>query len=67
MQQTRGDVLRTAIAPGETKTVTFELQPEQIMYWDVQADDWVMEPGPIEVRIGRSSEQIELLCTIEAR
>jgi beta-glucosidase len=57
---------RVEIEPDETKTVSFELLPEQLMYWDGQLDRWLMEPGLIELRVGRSSQHIELVCTIEA-
>jgi len=57
---------RVEVAAGETKTVEFELLPEQLMYWDDQLDRWIMEPGAVELRIGRSSGQIELVCSIEA-
>jgi beta-glucosidase len=57
---------RLEIEPDQTKTVTFELLPEQLMYWDGQLERWLMEPGLIELRVGRSSQHIELVCTIEA-
>lgn len=57
---------RIEIESGETKTVQFELLPEQLMIWDARLDRWIMEPGPVELRIGRSSVAIELVCSIEA-
>lgn len=57
---------RVEIESGETRTIELVVQPEQLMYWDDQLDRFIMEPGPVELRIGRSSAEIELMCTIEA-
>jgi beta-glucosidase len=66
-QQTLVGFRRIEIAPGTTRTVKFDLLPEQLMYWDVQTESWIMESGSVELCIGRSSDQIELICTIETR
>lgn len=56
---------RVEIDAGETTTVTFEVLPEQLMFWDEQVEGWTMENGTVELRVGRSSAQVELMCTIE--
>lgn len=50
---------RVTLAPGEKKTVTFVLQPEdlQILGADYK---WVVEPGDFKVLVGSSSEDIRL-------
>jgi beta-glucosidase len=55
---------RLEIQPDQTRTVEFRLLPEQLKYWECVSDSWVLEPGQIELRVGRSSDQIELSCTI---
>jgi beta-glucosidase len=58
---------RVGIEPDETKRVEFRLVPRQLMHWDAALDRWLLETGPIELRVGRSSANAELVCTIEAR
>lgn len=50
---------RVALQPGETKTVTFVLQPEDLQILDRHME-WTVEPGEFEVRIGASSTDIKL-------
>jgi beta-glucosidase len=51
---------RVTLAAGETKTVTLSLDVNELAYWDVATQRFAVEPGPIEVRVGRSSRDIEL-------
>jgi beta-glucosidase len=55
---------RVTLAAGETKTVTLPLDVNELAYWDVATGRFIVEPGPVEVRIGRSSRQIELTKTL---
>ena len=50
---------RVTLAPGETRTVTFTLAPEDLQLLDA-AMRWVVEPGSFEVRVGSSSTDIRL-------
>ena len=50
---------RVPLQPGETKTVTFTLYPEDLQILD-RHYEWTVEPGEFEVRIGSSSEDIRL-------
>ncbi|GHU71645.1 glycosyl hydrolase [Clostridia bacterium] len=52
------------LEPGETKTVTFELNQRAFAYWDEREHDWIVEPGAYEVRIGASSRDIRLTMRI---
>ena len=54
---------RVTLAPGETRTVTFSVKPEDLQMLDIDMD-WVVEPGDFEIRIGASSEDIRLRKTI---
>ncbi|HEY5956618.1 MAG TPA: glycoside hydrolase family 3 C-terminal domain-containing protein [Polyangiaceae bacterium] len=56
---------RIELEPGETQTVRLNLDPEQLMYWDTATSSFVLEPGHVELRFGRSSEQVELFSSIE--
>ncbi len=48
------------LAPGETKTVKFELCKRAFAYWNVQLHDWHVETGAFRIEIGRSSREIVL-------
>ncbi|WP_200977281.1 glycoside hydrolase family 3 N-terminal domain-containing protein [Echinicola sp. 20G] len=50
---------RVALAPGETKTVTFTIGPDDLELLDKNMN-WTVEPGLFEVMIGSSSEDIKL-------
>ncbi|MEG1544222.1 MAG: fibronectin type III-like domain-contianing protein, partial [Tannerellaceae bacterium] len=50
---------RITLAPGETKTVRFTLEPSDLQLLDKDMH-WTVEPGTFEVRIGSSSEDIRL-------
>lgn len=44
--------------PGSAADATLELGRRAFAFWDVDADDWVVEPGEFEIRIGTSSRAI---------
>lgn len=52
------------LKPGETKTVNFNVGPEELSEWNSAAKD-VVKPGKFSVQIGKSSENIILKGTIE--
>ncbi|MDI6856765.1 MAG: glycoside hydrolase family 3 N-terminal domain-containing protein [Dehalococcoidia bacterium] len=51
---------RLALAPGETRTVTFRVDPRALAFYD-RAMEFVVEPGDVEVMVGSSSEDIRLM------
>jgi beta-glucosidase len=48
------------LAPGEEKTVTFELDPRALSFYEPHQGAWVAEPGGFEILIGASSGDIRL-------
>ena len=44
---------------GETKTVTFEIDAQDLSYFDADKHEWVAEPGKFKALIGSSSEDIK--------
>ncbi len=46
---------RVSLAAGETRTVTFELGPDQLRYWSAAGRDWVQDATEIDVWVGGSS------------
>lgn len=58
---------KVELAPGEAKTVTFELDHRSFAYYDVELKDWVVESGEFEIRIGKSSRNIVLTEIVEVQ
>jgi beta-glucosidase len=49
---------RFELAPGEEKSITFNLSPEQLCSW--KDDSWGIEPGTYRIRVGSSSADLPL-------
>ncbi|HKL21194.1 MAG TPA: glycoside hydrolase family 3 C-terminal domain-containing protein, partial [Tichowtungia sp.] len=63
IKQLRG-FQRLSLRPGETKVAEFELNRSAFAYWDVDKDQYVVEPGEFEIQIGASSADIRARKTI---
>ncbi len=46
------------LLPGETRTVTFELDSRAFSYWNTTLHDWYVETGRYEIQIGKSASVI---------
>lgn len=57
---------RVALQPGETRTVTMRLGPEELQILD-EAMHWRVVPGIFDLMIGRSSSDIVLKGTLEVK
>ena len=55
---------RIHLGPGETQTVALRLAARDLAYWDTDQQRFVVENGKIEIRVGRSSADIELRATL---
>jgi beta-glucosidase len=55
---------RIALKPGETKTVTMTLTPEDLQLLDIDMH-WRVVPGDFEIMVGRSSQDIPLKGTLK--
>jgi beta-glucosidase len=51
------------IKPGETKTVTFEITPDLLSFYDIDMN-YLVEPGEFVIMIGSSSRDEDLLKTV---
>ena len=49
---------RVSLAAGETKSVTLEIPFDDLRYWDVDSNGWVLEHGGIELLLGSASDDI---------
>jgi len=50
---------KVRLAPGESTTVTFEVTPDLLKFWDVNMK-YVVEPGEFTVMVGTSSRDADL-------
>jgi len=55
--------LRVSLMPGESKTVTFSLNPRDLTYYDPEAKSWVLEKISYKIFLGGSSDSRDLLST----
>jgi beta-glucosidase len=55
---------RIAIKAGSAQRIELPLRARDLGYWDAQSKGFVVEGGPIEIRIGRSSADIKLTKTL---
>ena len=57
---------RVALNPGESKTVSFTLTPEDLMLLDLDMH-WRVVPGTFDIMVGSSSADIPLKSTLEVK
>lgn len=55
---------RVTLAPGETADLSFELPLSAFEFWDVARGGHRLEPGPYDLLVGASSEDIRLRTTV---
>ena len=49
---------KVRLAPGETKSVKFEITPEDLKFFDDKKHEWVVEPGKFKAHVAASSTDI---------
>nr|WP_203721645.1 glycoside hydrolase family 3 C-terminal domain-containing protein [Streptomyces coelicoflavus] len=54
---------RFALAPGASTRVSFEVPLSALAFWDVAHGRWRVEPGPYDLLVGASSEDVRLSAT----
>ena len=54
---------KISLAPGETKKVTFEIEPEMLKFYDPARGGWVLENGTFTFHVGAASDDIRTTCT----
>jgi len=47
---------RVTLKPGETRTLTFTLKPEDLRYWSAVTRGWVQDEAPFDVWVGGDSQ-----------
>lgn len=61
------DFTRVSLNPGEIKTVAMKLAHRDFAFWDVNTNNWKVEPGAFEVLVGASSRDIKLKQEIDLK
>jgi beta-glucosidase len=56
---------KLALEAGETGEARLALDRRAFAFWSTPASDWIVEPGPFELRIGSSSRDIHHVVTVE--
>ena len=56
---------KVSLNPGEEKEVSIPLNDRSFSVWSILENDWVIEPGTYEIRIGASSRDIRLTTKAE--
>ncbi|QJD82840.1 glycoside hydrolase family 3 C-terminal domain-containing protein [Cohnella herbarum] len=52
------------LEPGQSRTITFQLDKRAFAYYNTDIGDWAVESGDFEMLVGKSSAQIELRETV---
>lgn len=55
------------LAPGESREVELTIARDDLAYWDVRADRWLVEGGTYRVEVGASSRDIRVAADAEVR
>jgi len=49
---------RVSLAPGERRTVRFDLTPDDLAFWNIDME-WKVEPGTFLISTGASSAELK--------
>ena len=52
---------------GQKKTVTFEIDAEDLSYFDAEKHEWVAEPGEFQALLGSSSEDLKAMVSFQLK
>ncbi|MFE5260106.1 glycoside hydrolase family 3 C-terminal domain-containing protein [Streptomyces coelicoflavus] len=55
---------RFTLAPSASTRVSFEVPLSALAFWDVAHGRWRLEPGPYDLLVGASSEDVRLSATV---
>ena len=58
---------KVTLKPGETKTVTFTLDADDLSFYSIEKNGWVAEAGEFQALIGPSSDDIRTTATFELK
>ena len=53
-----------ALEPGETREVALRIRRDDLAYWDVRVNRWVVEGGEYRIEVGSSSRDVRATTTV---
>jgi beta-glucosidase len=56
---------RVHIAAGAVQSVTLDLKPRDLAYWDAAAHEWRVEKEPVRILAGGSSDKLPVQATLQ--
>jgi beta-glucosidase len=56
---------KVALAAGESRSVEVHVRREDLAYWDIRVDRWMVEGGEYVVEVGASSRDIRQTLTVD--
>lgn len=54
------------LEPGESRTVSWELEPRDFAFWNARFERWQVAPGEYRIEVGASSRDIRLVGTVHS-
>ncbi|MBN2424657.1 MAG: glycoside hydrolase family 3 C-terminal domain-containing protein [Calditrichaceae bacterium] len=51
---------RISLDPGKEQTIDFTIPVSELSFYDIESNDFIVEPGEFEIQIGSSSQDIRL-------
>jgi beta-glucosidase len=66
LRQLRG-FEKVTLRPGESRLVSFDLAVDELRFWDITSDRFVVETARHKIMVGRSSSDIRLTGTLPVR
>ena len=63
-QELKGFV-KVSLAPGEEQEVDIAINDRSFSVWSIEENNWIIEPGSYELRIGASSRDIRLSARVQ--
>ncbi len=58
---------KIALKPGETRKVSFTIEPDMLKFYDVNAADWALEKGTFTAYVGAASDDIRTQVSFEVK
>ena len=55
---------RVHLEPGEGKRVSIPIRVQDLKYWNQTTNAWAVDPGPVELKVGPSSDNLLLQQTV---
>ncbi|MEZ7499213.1 glycoside hydrolase family 3 N-terminal domain-containing protein [Flavobacterium sp. Arc3] len=59
------DFQKVQLAAGDKQTIYFTLTERDFAFWDVETEDWKVEPGQFEILVGAASDNILARAKLE--